>query len=173
MKRIVLLVAILVLALAVVPASAAPSGEISVFYSESEWVVGGELYVTDKLSVAGSFASMDSADSELRAAVGYDLSRTDLAVLRATAGVLAITDSSETVYTPKVGVSGRAMLADNVFVSGSLDYAFQNDDVAAQTIYDIGIGYTFSGKFYVGARARGNLSGSTSSRIGLAFGMAF
>lgn len=175
MKRAILLVCLLALFVfaAALPASAAPGGEVSIAYVDSDWAIEGGLYLTDKLSAWGSYWPSSDGDSQFRASVGYDVARTDQGALRASAGVLAVTSSGKTAYAPKVGVSGRASMSENLFVSGSFDYAFQTADLSAQSIYDFGVGYVFTEGFYVAAKASGNLNESGGIKIGVSLGLTF
>lgn|GEM_PF-1179207 len=175
MKRTVLLVFLSTLFLftAVFSASAASGGEVAVSWVDSNWAIEGGLYLTDKVSAWGSYWPFGGGESQFKASVGYDISKTDQGTLRASAGVLAVTSSGSTDYAPTIGLSGKATLSDQLFVSGSFDYAFQTGNLSARSVYDIGVGYVFTEGFYVGAKAAGNLSDSGGMKFGISVGLTF
>lgn len=169
MKRVAFLITLLAL-LAMSMSAYAASGEIQVSYIDTTWAFGGSLYIADKISVNGAYQRIDTDRSLFDVALGYDVSQTDLAYVRATVGVVGDIRTGLTAqYYPSVGLAGRADLSDTIYALGSMTYVL--DPGGSWTKYSVGVGIKLTEGISATVTARGR-SGE-ALKIGASVGLAF
>jgi hypothetical protein len=169
MKRAAFLIILLTLAVASMSAYAS-SGEIQVSYVDQQWAFGGSLYLTDKISVGGTYQIVTTNLANFDVVLGYDVSQTDQASIRATVGVAGATGTGITTkYYPSIGLVGKADLTDMVFAFGSFSYVL--DPVGYWTKYSVGAGVEITDGLSIGVIGRGRTG--QALKIGVLASLAF